>query len=222
MQRRIGCCLCGQIAGRQEDDLIARMLPGEPYVRRIMMESRSFAVVPSLGPLVPGHCLLLPKSHVTSFARLAGELDAEYQQVKAELKEGLRARFGSEATLFEHGMDAAGDRVLCSVDHAHMHFLPLPHALEPAMAQRREEDWVEVDGRLGTLRDASRGREYVYYETQDGVRRLATRERPFESQYMRQVLAARVGRAERWNWREAPDPRAADRTWREFRAGADR
>jgi diadenosine tetraphosphate (Ap4A) HIT family hydrolase len=212
------CCLCSQIEGREENDLIARMLPDEPYLRRIMLESASFAVMPSLGPLAPGHSLLCPKAHVTSFARLDYGLHAEYEAIKETLKARLVARYGREVAVFEHGMDASGDRVLCSVDHAHMHFVPLPASLDVCASERaRAAEWEPVDGGLATIRRLSAGGEYVYYEAPGGPSwLLASRQRRLESQYMRRVLAAELGRTESWNWREAPDARAAHETWRCF------
>ena len=141
------CCLRSQIEGRKENDLIARMLPGEPYLRRIMLECASFAVVPSLGPLAPGHSLLCPKAHVTSFARLEDSLDAEYEAIKETLKARLVARYGREVAVFEHGMDPSGDRVLCSVDHAHMHFVPLPASPRRPRERGRARRRVGAGGR---------------------------------------------------------------------------
>ena len=60
MSNITACCLCSQIAGWEENDLISRLLGGDTYVRRVPFESESFALVPSLGPLVPGHTLLCP------------------------------------------------------------------------------------------------------------------------------------------------------------------
>src|ERR1044072_5888314 len=61
MLKTTECCLCSQVAGEKSNDLIARLLQGEPYVRRVMLESGSFAAIPSLGPLARGHTLLCPK-----------------------------------------------------------------------------------------------------------------------------------------------------------------
>jgi hypothetical protein len=73
------------------------------------------------------------------------------------------------------------------------------------------------DGSLAALRQLSGGREYIFYETPDGVCRVfVPHDRPLESQYMRKVIADASGRAEQWNWREAPDPGAAHETWRQF------
>jgi hypothetical protein len=48
MGEKADCCLCSQIDGRRENDLISRLLIDQDYVRRVAMESKLFAVIPSL------------------------------------------------------------------------------------------------------------------------------------------------------------------------------
>lgn len=209
------CCLCGQIEGRKDNDLIAQLLPGVPYARRIMMESASFAALPSLGPLVKGHTLLCPKSHIRSFASFGRRLHAEYLEVKNRLKNRLCQIYASEITLFEHGMATDGDRILCTVDHAHMHFLPLGNT---SLSRLPGEDrWTEFDGTLEMLRQLTRGREYIYSETPDGAHRVLTRSSEvLASQYMRKVIAKKLGHPQHWDWKATPNPKAADETWRQY------
>lgn len=209
------CCLCSQVAGEESNDHIARMLHGEPYVRRVMLESESFAAIPSLGPLASGHTLLCPKMHVRSFAQLEPGLYGEYQVMKEKLRRALSHQYDSGIHLFEHGMAATGDRILCTTDHAHMHFVPLPGSCDVDSIEQLP--WTEFDGSLGALTQFSRGREYILYEPPDGIcRLLIAGERSFESQYMRKLLARALGRTEKWNWKDNPDPRSADQTWRRF------
>jgi ATP adenylyltransferase len=209
------CCLCSQIAGEERNDLIARMLQGEPYVRRVMLESRSFAAIPSLGPLVSGHTLLCPKKHIRSFGNLELGLYDEYVVVKKELRRALSHQFDSDIHLFEHGMAATGDHIICTTDHAHLHFVPLPCSCDVhGIAQL---PWIKFDGSFKELTKLSQGLEYILYEAPNGVcHLLIAGERSFESQYMRKVLAQAIGRGENWNWRDHPDPRSADATWRCF------
>jgi diadenosine tetraphosphate (Ap4A) HIT family hydrolase len=209
------CCLCSQIVGEESNDLIARMLHGERYVRRVMLESGSFAAIPSLGPLASGHTLLCPKMHVRSFAQLEPGLHDEYQVVKKELRRALSYRYDYSIHLFEHGMAATGDRIMCTTDHAHMHFVPLPCSCNVDSIEQLP--WTEFDGSLRELMQLSQGREYILYEPPDEIcRLLIAMERNFESQYMRKLLARSLGRIEHWNWRDNPDPRSADETWRSF------
>jgi ATP adenylyltransferase len=215
MVTSLECCVCSQIEGRPANDLIARMLPDQAYARRVMLESPSFAVIPSLGPLTSGHSLLCPKPHLKSFAELDGGLHAEYRQMKSTLRSALSGKYSAEVCLFEHGMARHGNRVLCTVDHAHLHFVPLPCGFDGALTA--DPGWIEFDGSIDMLRHLSAGEEYVYVETPDGVSRLLTSDHgPFASQHMRKSIAERLGRGACWNWREAPDPQAADEAWRRF------
>jgi diadenosine tetraphosphate (Ap4A) HIT family hydrolase len=211
------CCLCSQIAGDQRNDLIASLLPRSPYVRRIMLEDAAFAVMPSLGPLAPGHALLCPKAHIRSFAALDREQHAACAQIKTTLRERLRECYGGEIHIFEHGMASAGSRVVCTVDHAHMHFVPLP----VDFAARLDEEWVAFDGSLGALGRLAGGAEYVLYETAAGKAYLLRGSAGgIESQHMRRVIAGALSPNAHWNWRTAPDAAAADQTWRGFVGGA--
>jgi len=215
MMRTKGCCLCSQIRGDAANDLIARMLPDHPYVRRILFESMSFAVIPSLGPLRSGHSLLCPKSHVRSFAQLAPGDEAEYLAMKATLRNALGETYGPDVALFEHGMAQTGDHILCTVDHAHLHFVPVPREFD--LGRSGEAGWVVFDGSLAALRELAGTREYIVYESPSGESRILTAEnRVLESQYMRRIIAGQLGNAASWNWREAPAPLAAHETWRRF------
>ena len=207
------CCLCAQIHGRAPDDLIAALLPEQPYARRVMYECDAFALVPSLGPLVPGHSLLCPKTHVRSFAELPARLDAVFTRVKSELQSRLAALYDAEVHVFEHGVAAGGTRTLCTVDHAHMHLVPLPRALADVTPAGR---WVPCEASLSDLRARAAGQEYIYYESAAGERRLRAADTELESQFMRKVIAERLGTPGRWDWRVDPEPSAADAAWRRF------
>lgn len=209
------CCLCAQIQGRVANDLIAALLPGRPYARRVLHESDSFACVPSLGPLTPGHSLMCPKIHARSFADLPARLDGEFARVKAELRAQLGALYDAEVHVFEHGVSAVGTRTLCTVDHAHMHLVPLPRGLAD-VGVAREKSWLPCEESLSDLRARAAGREYVYYETAAGVARLRAADQEIESQFMRRVIARRLGKPDRWDWRADPGAAAADTAWRRF------
>ena len=209
------CCLCSQIQGQPANDLIAAMLPDQPYVRRVMLETDAFAVLPSLGPLVPGHSLLCPRAHVRAFAELDGRLDGAFLAVKEELRERLARLYGAEVHLFEHGMAKDGTRVLCTVEHAHLHVLPLPQPLDLGVAE--DGRWVDCGGSLQSLRELVGGGEYILYETPDGASRILRSEGgALESQYMRRLVVERLGQGSEWDWRAAPNPVLTDQAWRRF------
>jgi diadenosine tetraphosphate (Ap4A) HIT family hydrolase len=208
------CCLCSQIEGRPEHDLIARLLPNDPYTRRIPIETPHFAVIPSLGPLAEGHVLLCPKQHLKSFSELPVNLDSEYLDVCTLIEARLRATYAPQLVVFEHGMAVTGGRVPCSVEHAHKHFVPLLASTEPVFEPRLR--WRAYDGSPSALRALTAGREYISMRDTHGKHQLLLSEgAAFESQYMRRVLAASLG-CTHWNWREVPNPQAVDAVWQKL------
>jgi diadenosine tetraphosphate (Ap4A) HIT family hydrolase len=213
MNQTAACSLCSQIAGRPENDLIAGMLTGQPYVRRVILESASFVLLPSLGPLAPGHVLLCPRRHVKSLAALGSERDEEYEAVYRQTVHLLESIYGGYVHLFEHGMAARGTRTVCTVDHAHLHFVPLPRPLEASMILN---GWVAYDGSLAELRHATRGEAYVSFESPVGVRGILPDEAGrIESQLMRKIIAKALGKERIWNWRDYPNAALADKIWRQ-------
>jgi diadenosine tetraphosphate (Ap4A) HIT family hydrolase len=209
------CCLCAQIQGRAANDLIAALLPARPYARRVMYESEIFACVPSLGPLTPGHSLLCPKTHAHSFAELPAQFDSEFEQVKVQLQAQLGALYDAEVHVFEHGASPAGMRTLCTVDHAHMHLVPLPRGLADLAP---DGSWEPCGDSLDDLRQRVAGLGYLYYETASGEARLRHDDGEIESQFMRKVIAQRLSKPDCWDWRADPKAAAADTAWRHFAA----
>ncbi len=211
MSGQPSCHLCSQIAGDPQDDLIARLLPRQAYIRRVVLETESFAAIPSLGPLADGHLLLCPRTHVRSTAALPRASYAEYESVMNSLIRYLEGEYRAAVHVFEHGMGPDG-RTVCTVDHAHVHLVPLPECLP-----RLELDgptWQTFDGSVEALAVLARGREYVSYIPPCGRPQVCvSASGHFESQYMRQAIARALGMCS-WNWRTEPDAGAADRTWR--------
>jgi diadenosine tetraphosphate (Ap4A) HIT family hydrolase len=195
------CCLCSQIRGDESNDLINRLLPVAPYVRRVSWESQHFAVIPSLGPLAPGHMLLCPKEHMKNMACLPGAYDNELYAAKRALSEKLSDLFGLPVHLFEHGSPKESARVVCTVDHAHLHFVPAE--VEVWEEVRNEVRWLSVAPVPRALRSEAGSREYLYYESPDGRAYVTSSEDSmFESQYMRRAFARAIGNGSEWNWRD--------------------
>ena len=106
------CCLCSALAS--------------PTTRPVwdipVLESSNFVVLPSLGSLLEGWLLLVPREHYVSMGALPVAIAPEMEEMKAQLGEQVRSRFG-EVCVFEHGPAFASRKVGCSVDHAHLHIV---------------------------------------------------------------------------------------------------
>jgi len=214
-----GCFLCGQIKGDSSLDLLARMLPEQPYQRRIILENDEFAVLPSLGALTPGHVLLCPKVHTCSFShiaqRVSNEVESSFRELKSALTQLLQRHYGSAIHVFEHGMASRQNHIPCTIDHAHLHFIPIPESVE--IVPENSDTWSSIGTSFDALARHTRDSEYLLHETPEGMVNVVTGPAgSFASQSLRRLCANRLGRYELWDWKSCPQPDAADATWREL------
>ncbi len=92
-------------------------------------ENESFSAVYNIAPILPGHTLVIPKKHITSFFELTEEELFDFVKFSRSVIKILSKAFGTEAfnwTLQEK--DEAGQ----SIAHMHIHIIPrkagdLPH-----------------------------------------------------------------------------------------------
>lgn len=197
------CCICSQIEGDASNDLVAQLVAVDKYVRRVLLESESFAVIPSIGPLVEGHVLLCPLKHFKSFAQMPATLEDDFVILKRQISEVLTAAFSHRVHCFEHGSAKAADQPMCTVEHAHLHFVPTDTEIWPRIQNQFE--WRQVGSSLAELASVVGDSEYLWYESPDGTAFVAKGdEGTFESQYLRKVFAKALGCEEEWNWRETP------------------
>lgn len=205
------CPLCSQIAGDPAHDLIARLLPDSAYRRRIVAENEHAVALPSLGALRPGHLLLCPREHRRSLAALPAAQLPALQALIEELGPRL-CQAGDELLMFEHGMAEGGDRVPCTVAHAHLHLVPLPAGCADGLLP--DLPWQAVAGGFGGLAAATAGAEYLLLARAGGPLQVALAPpQGHRSQALRRAVAERLQPAPPWNWRDAPDAAGAHATW---------
>jgi diadenosine tetraphosphate (Ap4A) HIT family hydrolase len=210
------CHLCSQLAGDSENDLLSIICSDKVYFKRVLMETRNFGLIPSVGPLAIGHMLLCPKVHCCSFRDINAALDSEFLKLKTRIRSLLAQTFGKPVHCFEHGMRSDGSRILCTVDHAHLHFVPA--SLDMRKALRYEQPpWIEFDGSLRALRELVRTDEYLVYESPFGRCAVApARNEEFGSQYIRKAFSRQLGESLTWNWREFPKIEDINATWNQI------
>lgn len=90
---------------------------------RYLFSSNSFLVFPSIGALVAGHVLIIPKHHITAMAFLDANQSLELEEVIEEIGVLLRKIYRKNIIAMEHGV-IDENRASC-VSHAHIHMLPI-------------------------------------------------------------------------------------------------
>jgi ATP adenylyltransferase len=190
------CPLCIGIAGDHLRD---------PW-NQPLLESQHFVVIPSLGALVEGWLLIVPKEHVLSVAKLSEARVEEMADVKHDVCEMVGRQYGS-VRVFEHGPATPCSQTGCGVDHAHVHVVPLDVDLGN-LAERFLPQGVTFQA--GTMHDcrsaAARGFDYLFLEQPTGPSLVAVHDH-FGSQVFRKAIAEACGTPGAYNWRDHPQLR---------------
>jgi hypothetical protein len=157
-----------------------------------------FVLLPSVGPLVKGHSLLVTKDHHLNLAALPTSLQDEYDALAVDARMHLR-RNGLRLIEVEHGSTAADSAGACIV-HTHIHWFPANLDIEPIF-NRSLETLADLPEISGLHRWAS----HPYILTRSGLNgrvRLYNAENA-PSQLARRLIAELLG-IEMWDWGAAP------------------
>ena len=181
------CALCAAVTDAQRYD--------RPFLyNRKLLETQRFIVLPSLGPLVPGHVMVVSKSHCDSLASMGLEAVLEYDCLAANLRTApfLRDNDPLEA---EHG-STADDKAGACVVHTHVHWLPgmgrFLGEFKRRLSLRPESNLLELAGGAGP---------YLFARA-DGIQAFFSAQ-GLNSQTIRRILCDVLDRDDT-DWMQAP------------------
>lgn len=167
----------------------------------VLAETDDFVLAPTLGSIVPGWVLVIPKRSAISFVEVAR---TGVMTPYAYLHQAARLLGLSDDWIwFEHGPAFAGTTVGCGVDYAHLHILASPPF-------NFSEFCTHIEAAGGWTRCAAKDAyadlpsETPYYVAGCGndAARLVGRE--LGSQFFRKAVASLSGDADRWDYRAHP------------------
>lgn len=207
----LGCALCAQAAGDPRMDILHRLVGSPGQYRRNALDLEGFVAFPSIGALIDGHVLLVPRRHTRSFAELGDPAATRLAIARLEAK--VCSAVGERPVhLFEHGNATHSDRVACSVEHAHIHVVPTE--VDPLAFIDAPLEWETLDDEEALATHVA-GREYLRYRSPAGGWLVAiTDDKPIPSQLLRRAFATALGAGDRWNWRTYPNVSGVRRTLR--------
>ncbi|MDD4877522.1 MAG: HIT family protein [Candidatus Nanoarchaeia archaeon] len=172
----MGCPFCDRKS--LEKDLIA--------------ETKNFVVVPTLGQIVEGYSLIIPKKHVLCYGLLSEKMIDEYLELKEKVDKAVTSAY-QKPMYFEHGI------VGQTVPHAHIHCVPTDRDLLPALMLRNYS--IKANRKINSEKDLKQVLHdfgpYYFYEC-SGVKMafdVNSHEGP-----MRSALANALGTPELADW----------------------
>lgn len=198
------CRFCNIIDGKYQYKEI-----DEPFAM-----SNEFVAVASIGALVEGWSLIIPKTHQLSMKTIyANPLFAEFLESVLPL---LVNKFG-HLIAFEHGANKEESITACGTDHAHLHLVPWGSSLLPYL-QNSGLQWDKCQA--SAIAAIAGNKEYLFYSElaskkiwDDPVGYLHVLERPI-SQFFRHLIAERRGLSDVSDYRRFPHTDTARQTRR--------
>jgi len=166
---------------------------------RVLVETKHFIVVPTLGMLVEGWLLISPKRRNLSFSKLSDKEWDDFQLLKNQLNCFFNDCYSVVPTYFEHGPSRVSSVVGCGVDYAHMHVAPLKCDLMDDATLVGEYIWekscCDLNKNSGLL-----DKPYLFVDTEKGE--FLSIDQDFPSQTIRKAIARLSGQEDYWNWRD--------------------
>ena len=174
---------------------------------RLIHENEDYYVVATLGQIVGGYVIIVPKAHIPCLGDVSCRGMAEmnlvntiYKTKRAITLEYFRDCFSltNRVLMFEHGI------VGQTVKHAHLHLLPADVDLTP----RVRADFPAAEIQNISAGDLSvqgcyieRKEPYLFWSTPDGGGMICWNP-PAPPMYLRLITAELLGFPERGNWRD--------------------
>jgi ATP adenylyltransferase len=192
-----------------EKNRFSWLLEEQAAERRDLWDQEVARTESSLGSLVPGWLLVVPRRQMLSLREATMAEQDELLSLVNVLADRLSV-FGGDVYAFEHGSAHIGSLSGCGVDQAHLHVVPLPFDLVSVASQAGDVAWKRVSAL--SLTELPPHREYVgVWRVEDGSGVVGTVSHPV-SQWMRRRIATQLGIEEEWNYRTNPKTENIRRT----------
>jgi diadenosine tetraphosphate (Ap4A) HIT family hydrolase len=178
-----------------------------------ILRTERFVAVPSVGALVPGWTLVVPRRPLRNLSEASLHDRTELAEIADTIARAFRLH-GEQVFCFEHGSRKAGSLTGCGVDQAHLHIVPLAFDLIEAAARHADGRIVWEEPRIAEapLELLPRRGEYVaLWRNVDRLTMIGKVRCP-TSQWVRRVIADELGIGSEWDYRTHPQSHNVDLT----------
>ncbi len=190
------CDFCDEFSGGVVNSFFR--LYGNTLNSRIIASSSHFNIIPTIGQIVEGYLLIVPKAHHRALADLPPDLLDELAYIVNAIHSAILARYGTYI-MFEHGTRGQSSGG-CGVMHAHMHVLPFAATNDPIDVVKGNYPCKTIES-VDQMSEATTRSSYLFYQDTSSNRYIFQTDY-LPSQYVRQLLARALS-SEAWDWRAA-------------------
>lgn len=174
------------------------------------LDTGEFVALASIGALVEGWSLVVPKKHQLSMKDVYKK--TEFQTFMQTTITHLSHYYGPLIT-FEHGSNKEGSITSCGTNHAHLHIVPFKQSLLEDI-QNSDLHWIQC--KTSQIAQIVESEEYLFYSDlnqgwEDPVGYLHVLKFPI-SQFFRHIIAKKLNKSEMANYKDFPFIEIAQQT----------
>lgn len=188
------------------------------FYNEILFESENFVVIPSLGSLIEGWLLIVPKTEYLSLQCIKSDsLISELEELSNAVAKIMIKEYGF-VTMFEHGAVNTNSTVGCGVDFAHLHIVPIAFDLLNGLEEflNIKYNWKKVSGIKNAIRSSEKGVEYLFLTDYFGNSFISQNEK-IPSQLFRKVIANYLNIPDKYDWKQFHEIDKISNTIRRFK-----
>lgn len=195
------CSFCLEFSLNNSGNLYSEISKqNSPYKSRVLFETNHWVVVPTLGCMVPGYLLIVSKSHFISVSVIPGCAIVELNNIIDLIKVMFKEVYNLNALVFEHGPYSSINKGPSCVDHAHVHIVPF---FDVDFDLVFSSEFYQVYNPINFIEMQKIARElkssYLFVRDYRLKNYLVFGDN-IPSQYMRKMIASRIGFPDKWNW----------------------
>lgn len=180
----------------------------------ILFETENFLVFPAIGQIVEGYLLIAPKKHYLGMGSIPKELYVELELVVKKVRSVLTENY-SVPLFFEHGPASQVQKGGCCIQHAHFHAVPVQMEIVEEISKHFKCN--SIDSFLELKTQFKKEKSYFFVEDNNKKRFLFQVPNVVPSQYIRQIIAAKLNKRDRWNWQLCPGLDELNKTFKKLK-----
>jgi hypothetical protein len=199
------CTICDELSGAK-DTAFSRALGDDRISNAVLAVSEHFAIVPSIGPLVLGHSLVISRRHSNNI--IAGAPSPQLSELRTMCENSMDILLQGDPALqlfcFEHGSLLPTEQHLCSTEHGHLHLVPLAKEEISRLIDAIGGRGFEADNFQQICNSTSALRQYIaafcLQPKRKGFYGVVMDAAGLPSQYLRKAIARQLG-TPAWDWK---------------------
>lgn len=170
---------------------------------KVISAKDDYLLIASIGSLVEGYSIYIPKEHYNSFANLPQKELTKVRININRLRSVMSKVYNSKVIVAEHGTGNDVNVSSSSIYHAHLHLIPIENTKDFYPIFHKTGGRPIKIGNISELSEFE-GESYIYLSLDEETHLIWTNTEKFIKQYIRWACAKVVGIESKYDWKIYP------------------